>query len=404
MHCMHQSEFAWPTSQVTHDDPVNDVVHGHCDTRFEPVADALADEIAKGEELGASIAVDIDGQLVVDIWGGHADRAKTMPWRRDTIVNFFSCTKTLTALAALIAIDRGAIDAFAPVAKYWPEFAENGKQDIEVRHLMSHTSGVSGWEAPFGIEDVYDWEKATSQLARQTPWWPPGTASGYHAVTYGHLIGEVIRRATGKTLKEFVRDEIAEPLGADVQIGAAPADDHRIAEVIPPPPLDIPLDALPPDHPAFKTFAGFPPGENTAMIVETEGWRRADIGGVNGHGNARALARALSPISLGGKANGVRLLSPETIDLIFQEQSNGPDLVILVPLRFGIGFGLPSPESVPAVPEGRICWWGGWGGSAIVMNPEHRATFSYVMNKMGPGTTGTERTNRYARLFYEVLG
>jgi CubicO group peptidase (beta-lactamase class C family) len=163
---------------------MNEAVHGHCDGRFSKVAEALSDEIAKGEELGASIALDIDGELVVDIWGGHADRAKTTAWGEDTIVNFFSCTKTLTALAALIAIDRGLVDAFAPVAKYWPEFAENGKQDIEVRHLLSHTSGVSGWEPPFGIEDIYDWEKATSHLARQAPWWPPGTASGYHVVNW----------------------------------------------------------------------------------------------------------------------------------------------------------------------------------------------------------------------------
>lgn len=383
---------------------MDDVVHGHWDPKFNKLAEALADEITKGEELGASIALDIDGECVVDIWGGHADRAKTVPWEQDTIVNFFSCTKTLTALAALIAIDRGLIDPFAPVAKYWPEFGQNGKEDIEVRHLMSHTSGVSGWEVPFPIEDMYDWEKSTSHLARQAPWWPPGTASGYHAVNYGHLIGEVIRRTTGKTLKQFVRDEIAAPLKADVQIGVGPEDHHRIAEVVPPPPLPIDLDSLPKDSPAYRTFAGFPPDDNTALIVETEGWRRADIGGVNGHGNARGLARALSPISLGGKVNGVQLLSPDTIDLIFQEQSYGLDLVLFVPLRFGIGFGLPSPESVPVIPEGRICWWGGWGGSAIVMNPDHRATFAYVMNKMGPGTTGTERTNRYGRLVYEALG
>jgi CubicO group peptidase (beta-lactamase class C family) len=389
---------------MPHDGPMNDAVNGHCQSRFAKVADALADEHAKGEEQGASIAVDIDGDMVVDIWGGHADRAKTTPWAQDTIVNFFSCTKTLTALAALIAIDRGDIDAFAPVASYWPEFAQNGKQDIEVRHLMSHTSGVSGWQVPFGIDDIYDWEKATDQLARQEPWWTPGSASGYHAVNYGHLIGEVIRRATGKTLKEFVRDEIAAPLQADVQIGLGPADEHRVAEVVPPPPLLISLDDLPHDHPAYKTFAGFPPDENTALIVETTPWRRADIGGVNGHGNARALARALSPISLGGKANGVQLLSEDTIDLIFQEQSNGIDLVLMVPLRFGIGFGLPSPESVPGVPEGRICFWGGWGGSMVVMAPEHHATFSYVMNRMGPGTTGTERTIRYAEIIFDALG
>jgi CubicO group peptidase (beta-lactamase class C family) len=382
---------------------MNDVVHGHCDARFEKVADALAEELASGEELGASIAVDIDGELVVDIWGGHADRAKTTEWAEDTIVNFFSCTKTLTALAALIVIDRGLLDPFAPVAKYWPEFADNGKQDIEVRHLLAHTSGVSGWEMPFSVEEMYDWEKSTSHLARQAPWWPPGTASGYHAVNYGHLIGEVIRRVTGTTLKEFVRQEIAEPLGADVQIGARPDDDQRVAELIPPPPLDLPLDAFPPDHPMIKTFAGFPPDASTASIAETLPWRRADIGGSNGHGNARGLARALSPISLGGKVNGVKLLSPDTIELIFQEQSDGIDQVLMIPLRFGIGFGLPKPESVPAVPEGKICWWGGWGGSAIVMDPERRATLAYVMNRMGPGITGTERTNRYARLIYEAL-
>ena len=383
---------------------MNNAVHGYCETRFSKIADALADELAKGEELGASIALDIDGEVVVDIWGGHADRAKTVAWGQDTIVNFFSCTKTLTALAALIAIDRGLVDAFAPVAKYWAEFADNGKQDIEVRHLLSHTSGVSGWEPPFGIEDIYDWEKAASHLARQAPWWPPGTASGYHVVNYGHPIGEVIRRATGKTLKEFVRDEIAVPLSADVQIGAREEDYGRIAELIPPPQLELPLDAMPADHPMTKTFASFPPDSNGAAIAESTAWRRADIGAANGHGNARALARALSPISLGGTVNGVQLLSPDTVDLIFEEQSNGMDLVLMIPLRFGIGFGLPCPESVPAIPDGKICFWGGWGGSMAVMDLDRRATITYVMNKMGPGTTGTARTIRYAELIYEALG
>jgi len=382
---------------------MHEVLQGHCDPRFDKVAEALADEILRGEELGASIAVDIDGESVVDIWGGHADRAKTVPWSENTIVNFWSCTKTLTALSALMLIDRGLLDPFSPVAEYWPEFAENGKQDIEVRHLLAHTSGVSGWDMPFEVDDIYDWEKSTSQLARQAPWWEPGTASGYHAINYGHLIGEVIRRITGKTLKEFVREEIAEPLDADVQIGARAEDDARIAELIPPPPLDLPYDALPADHPMLRTFAAFRAAPDFAAIAETAAWRRADIGGANGHGNARALARALSPISLGGKANGVQLLSPATIDLIFQEQSNGVDQVLFTTLRFGIGFGLPTPESVPVVPDGKICWWGGWGGSAIVMNPEHGATFAYVMNRMGPGTVGTHRTNRYGRLIYEAF-
>lgn len=380
------------------------VLHGHYDSRFEDLVAALSDEVSTGGELGAAIAIDIDGELVVDIWGGHADRAKTREWSQDTIVNVFSSTKSVTALAALMLIDRGLLDPFAPVAKYWPEFAANGKDQVEVRHVLSHTSGVSGWEMPFRLEDVYDWQKSTSRLAAQAPWWQPGTASGYHAVTSGHLIGEIVRRITGKTLKDFVRDEIAEPLGADFQIGAVPEDDARIAELVPPPPLDVPLDAVPHDHPMYKTFAAVPPTPESALAAETTAWRRADIGSANGHGNARSLVRVLSPISLGGSVNGTRLLKPDTIDLIFQEQVNGTDLVLAMPARWGLGFALPHPEAVPDMPDGKVCYWGGWGGSMVVMNPDRRATFAYVMNKMGQVTSaGTERTRKYTRLIYQAL-
>ncbi|WP_055401719.1 MULTISPECIES: serine hydrolase domain-containing protein [unclassified Mycobacterium] len=381
------------------------VLHGHYDSRFEDLVAALADEVTTGGELGAAIAIDVGGELVVDIWGGHADRARTREWSQDTIVNVFSSTKNVTALAALMLVDRGLLDPFAPVARYWPEFAANGKQDIEVRHILSHTSGVSGWEPPFTLEDVYDWEKSTSRLAGQAPWWPPGTASGYHAVTIGHLVGELVRRVAGMSLKQFVRQEIVQPLGADLQIGARPEDDGRIAELVPPPPLDVPLDAVPHDHPMYKTFAAIPPTSETALAAETTAWRRAEIGSANGHANARSLVRTLSPISLGGKVNGTRLLGPETIDLIFDEQANGTDLVLGMPARWGIGFALPHAEAVPDIPDERICYWGGWGGSMVVMNPDRHATFAYVMNKMGQVTSGgTERTRKYTRLIYRGLG
>jgi CubicO group peptidase (beta-lactamase class C family) len=381
------------------------VLRGHYDSRFEDVVAALAEEVVGGGELGAAIAVDIDGELVVDIWGGHADKAKTREWSKDTIVNVFSSTKNVTAMAALMLIDRGLLDPFAPVAKYWPEFAANGKQDVEVRHVLSHTSGVSGWEMPFALEDIYDWEKSTARLAAQAPWWQPGTASGYHAITIGHLVGEIVRRITGKTLKQFVREEIAGPLGADLQIGATAHDDARIAELIPPPPLDVPLDAMPEDHPMRKTFAAILPTAETALTAETTAWRRAEIGSANGHANARSLVRTLSPISLGGNANGVRLLGPDTIDLIFQEQAKGIDLVLAMPARWGIGFALPHPEAVPDMPDEKACYWGGWGGSMVMMNPDRRATFAYVMNKMGQVTpAGTERTRRYTQLIYQGLG
>ncbi|OBI80081.1 serine hydrolase [Mycobacterium sp. E740] len=381
------------------------VLHGHYDSRFEDVVAALAEEVSSGGELGAAIAIDIGGELVVDVWGGYADEAKSRPWSKDTIVNVFSSTKNVTALAALILVDRGLIDPFASVATYWPEFAANGKQDIEVRHILSHTSGVSGWEMPFTLEDIYDWEKSTAQLAAQAPWWPPGTASGYHVMTTGHLIGEVVRRVAGKSLKQFVREEIAEPLGADFQIGARDQDTARIAELIPAPPLDVPLDAVPEDHPMRKTFAVTPPTSDGALTAMTTGWRHADIGSANGHGNARSLVRALSPVSLGGIVNGTQLLRPETIDLIFAEQANGIDLVLFMPSRWGIGYALPCPEAVPDIPDGRICYWGGWGGSMAVMDTDRRMTFAYVMNKMGQVTpAGTERTQKYTRLIYQALG
>ena len=204
-------------------------IHGTCAGRFEALREALARNLDSGEELGASIVVDIDGNVVVDMWGGFRDQARTLPWTEDTITNVWSSTKTITSLAALMLVDRGELDVDAPVARYWPQFAAAGKQDVLVRHVMSHSSGVSGLDQPAAAEDLYDWETATSRYAAQAPWWPPGTASGYHALNYGHLVGELVRRISGKPLKQFVAEEMAGPLGADFQIGAAESDWDRIA-------------------------------------------------------------------------------------------------------------------------------------------------------------------------------
>jgi CubicO group peptidase (beta-lactamase class C family) len=378
------------------------VVHGHWDARFDKVAEALADEITTGGEVGAAIAIDIGGETVVDMWGGHADAAKTKPWAEDTIVNVWSSTKTVTALSGLMLIDRGLIEPSTPVATVWPEFGANGKEHIEFRHLLSHSSGVSGWDQPVAVEDLFDWKKSTAMLAAQAPWWEPGTASGYHALTHGHLIGEVVRRVTGKPLKQFVADEIAGPLGADFQIGATSGDSARIAEIIP---ADDPYEGIPPmdqwTEQMLKTFTGPAPDPS---VANSDAWRAADMGAVNGHTNARALARILSAISLGGSVDGVRLLRPETIEQIFEVQLEGPDLVLgLHPIKWGLGFGLPLPESIPFVPDEKICFWGGWGGSWETMNPDRDTTIAYVMNKMGPGIEGSERTNRYFNLIYEAL-
>ena len=229
-------------------------IHGVCDRRFEAVRDTLARNVDSGAELGASLVLDIDGEVVADVWGGFRDQARTIPWDEHTITNVWSSTKTVTSLAALMLADRGQLDVDAPVARYWPEFGASGKQGVLVRHVLSHASGVSGLDQPAVVEDLYDWEKSTSRMAAQAPWWEPGTASGYHALNYGHLVGEIVRRISGKPLKQFVAEEIAGPLGADFQIGAAESDWGRIAPVVPPPPLDVDLAALDMDSPAVKTL------------------------------------------------------------------------------------------------------------------------------------------------------
>ncbi len=375
-------------------------IHGVCDGRFEAVRDALARNLDSGEELGASIVLDIDGDIVIDLWGGFRDEAKTTPWDEHTITNVWSSTKTVTSLAALMLVDRGELDVDQPVAKYWPEFGAVGKQDVLVRHILSHASGVSGLDQPAVVDDLYDWERSTSRMAAQAPWWEPGTASGYHALNFGHLVGEVVRRISGKSLRQFVAEEITGPLGADFQIGAAESDWGRIADVVPPPPLDIDLAALGMDSPAVRTFTGPIP---MAEDANTPGWRRADIGAANGHGNARSVARVMSVVARGGEVDGVRLLGPETIDLIFREQQNGVDLVLGVPLRFGVGYGLPRLDVIPYIPDGKICFWGGWGGSMIIMDVGRRVTISYMMNKMGAGVVGSERSAEYCQAIYDFI-
>ncbi|HET9077442.1 MAG TPA: serine hydrolase domain-containing protein [Acidimicrobiales bacterium] len=362
-------------------------VHGTCDARFGTVRDLLAASLERGDDVGASVAVTIDGELVVDLWGGWADGDRTVPWERDTITNVWSTTKTMTALCALMVADAGQLDLDAPVSRYWPEFAAAGKEDrVLVRHLLGHTAGLPGWAEPITIEDLYDWDKCTSLLAAQEPWWEPGTASGYHAITQGYLVGEVLRRVTGQTVGRFFRSEVAEPLGADFHIGLDPADFGRVSDVIPPPPISIPEGGdLPPM--ALRTLMN-PPLDVSA--VWTEGWRRAEIPAAGGHGNARSVATVQAIMANGGTLGGKTFLSEAGVERVLEEQADGMDLVLGVPLRFGMGYGLPS-ELMPINESGRACYWGGYGGSVIVVDMERRATFAYMMNRMKEGLVGDDR-------------
>ncbi|MEV0245487.1 serine hydrolase domain-containing protein [Nocardia sp. NPDC050712] len=379
---------------------ITETTSGSCTGQFEGLRRELANQLASGAELGASIAVVVDGEPVVDIWGGYRDPERTRPWASDTIVNVFSITKTMTALSALLLIDRGELDAHRKVAHYWPEFAANGKGDIEIRHILGHTSGVSGWQPPMAVPDLYDTEAAAARLAAQPPWWEPGSASAYHCLNYGHLVDAVVRRITGRSLGAFFADELAGPLGADFHIGTGPEQHDRIAPLIPPPALEFDMTLLDQESILVKTLTS--PLLDVAMTA-TPQWQQAEIGAVNGHGNARSVARVQSLVSNGGTLAGREFLSGKTIDLIFEQQSDGVDLALMVPLRFGIGYGLPQPQTAPEVPAGRVCWWSGYGGSIVVNDLDRRMTFAYTMNKMEPGIIGSARADAYLRATYAAV-
>ncbi|GAA5154368.1 serine hydrolase domain-containing protein [Amycolatopsis dongchuanensis] len=347
-------------------------MQGFADERFAPVRAVFEENLASGAEVGASVCVNVGGRTVVDLWGGFADSARTRPWRRDTIVNVYSVTKTVMALTALLLADHGEIDLYASVSRYWPEFAANGKDGITVAHLLSHSSGLSGWERPISLTDLYDWEKATDLLAAQAPFWPPGTASGYHVLTHGYLIGEVVRRVTGRTPGTFFREEVATPLGADFHIGLPAAEDGRVAEMIPPD-TDTPLFAEP--TPLQANASGNPPFD--VAVTGSRAWRGAEIPAAGGTGNARSVADVLAVLAGGGRG----LLSEAGGRRALQVQVEGRDLVLGLDLRFGLGFAV----SGGLMPNPNTLYWGGLGGSLAIVDLDAGVTFAYTPNRMAGG-------------------
>ncbi len=360
-------------------------VAGFVGEKFPAVREGFEKNLESGMDVGASFAATKDGALIVDLWGGWADEARTRPWEKDTIVNVYSTTKTMTALTALLLADRGEIDFDQRVAHYWPEFAQSGKADIKVSHLMCHASGLAGWEEKVTLEDMYDWEKATSLLAAQAPWWEPGTASGYHAMTQGYLVGEVIRRVAGKSVGTVYREEIAVPLGVDFHIGLPASEDARVADLIPPPVGsrfgDGEVTGL------MKKMTGNP--DIDVLATRTRAWRGAEIPAAGGTGNARSVALAHTVLANGGTVNGKRFMSEAGARKALEPQISGHDLILNVPMTFGMGFGLPG-ELMP-VPNKNTIFWGGYGGSLILIDYDARTTIAYVMNKMGMTTLGDTR-------------
>jgi CubicO group peptidase (beta-lactamase class C family) len=362
-------------------------VHGHCDPRFQGVREVFEQSFQRGDELGASICITLEGESVVDLHGGYADEARTLPWQPDSLVNVFSTTKGMTTLCALRLVEEGRLDIDAPVARYWPEFAAAGKADLPVRFLLSHRSGLAAVRDPLPPGSLYNWEVMTDALAKQAPWWTPGENHGYHALTFGFLVGEVVRRISGRSLGTYFREEFADPLGIDFHIGLPEAHESRVSPLVQGPVhaeegADLFSRIMSdPESLLAKAFINPPMLPTDANTRE---WRAAEIPAANGHGTAAALARIYAALALGGKIDGVHVLSPEIIERARQEQSLGKDLILPVISRFGLGFQIPPAEE-PLGPNFKVFGHAGAGGSYGQADPENRMSFGYTMNLMHSG-------------------
>jgi CubicO group peptidase (beta-lactamase class C family) len=400
-------------------------VEGRCEPRFERVREIFTDSIERKQNLGAAVSFVVDGEVVVDLHGGWIDKDRTRPWQPDTLVNVYSTTKGMTAICAHMLVDRGELDLDAPVAEYWPEFAAEGKQDVPVRWLLSHRAGLPAVREPLTLQDMYEWKPMVDALAAEKPWWEPGTRHGYHAVTFGQLVGEVIRRVDGRSVGRFFREEVAEPLGADFHIGLAAEHDARTSPLygglgLPRPgrgegeggakgapvlrpkgPLgDFLRDMA---DPTTMSGAAFNNPRLSGDTVNSRGWRAAEIPAANGHATAAAIAKIYGVLARGGEQDGVRLMSPETLERATGVESDGPDAVLgQLPMRFGLGFMLKT-DFIRLSPGPRGFGHAGAGGSLGVGDPETKTGFGFTLNKMQMGLVGAPVAYEMLKAFHDSL-
>jgi CubicO group peptidase (beta-lactamase class C family) len=382
------------------------VIEGHCDSRFAAVREAFEENFRERDELGAAVAVTVDGVTVADLWGGWADRGRTRAWERDTPVNVWSTSKGPTALCAHILADRGLLDLDAPVAAYWPEFAAAGKERVLVRHLLSHRAGLAGLREPHSFADLCDWETTTARLAATEPWWEPGTRSGYHALTYGHLVGEVVRRISGLLPGAFLAREVTGPLGVDFTIGLPEKDAGRVAE--------LEHRRSPASDERAAAFGQLPPVALAALAnppvgaaeANTARWRAAEIPAANGHGTARAVAALYGVFAGRGTHDGRRILSPEAAERVREGQGSCRDLVLGAGLahetEIGLGLWLSGPHGSYG-PNPRAFGHDGFGGSCGLADPEAGVSLGYTMNRMGPHIADDPRKMALVEAVYSAL-
>jgi len=378
-------------------------IKGSFDPAFQSIVDCFEKQYEIGLDQGSSLAMTCEGELVVDIWAGHRDVAKTKPWEEDTIVNVFSSTKNATSLCAFVLAGRGQLDFFAPVAKYWPEFAQNGKEKILISHVMSHSAGLPGWDKPVSVNDLHDPDKVAALFEEQGVWWEPGTEVGYHAVSIGNIMGEVIKRISGKSVGNFFREEIAEPLNIDFHIGLLDKHHERVAEIHQPIQEDpSTLFDLKEGSVVYRVMTN---GIMTSSDALTAEWRRAEVPAAGGHGNGRSIAESMALMANGGSYKGKTLFSKDTAQHALKEQIEGIDLVLGESLRWGIGFALPVNNSTwhSYFTGDQVCFWAGWGGSMSIADMEKKVSFGYTPYMMEEGALGAERSQNLGRALSNQL-
>jgi CubicO group peptidase (beta-lactamase class C family) len=357
-------------------------VHGTADVRFEPVRDTFVANFERYGEVGAALCVHLNGHRIVDLWGGVTAPGASDPYTADTLQMVMSTSKGVVAIAAHILAEEGRLDFDAPVAEYWPEFAAEGKGTMPVRWLFSHRAGLAAIDKPLNMDDVYAWEPVVAALAAQPPNWEPGSAHGYHALTYGWLAGEVVRRVSGMSVGRFVAERVASPLGLDFWIGLPDALNPRVAPMIPaPPPLpDAPADPFMAGlaDPSSLMHRAFTNPSGLFAATNLPAFHAAEIPAANGIGTARSLARLYAACI--GEVDGVRLLKPETVERAMRTEAHGDDLVVGYETRYGTGFQLSFP-SRPMAGEGSFGHYG-MGGSVGFAHPSRGLAFGYVMNQM----------------------
>jgi CubicO group peptidase (beta-lactamase class C family) len=379
-------------------------VNGRLEPQFESILDAFQENYRNEDEVGSAVSVVVDGRTVLDLWGGWRDGAREREWQRDTLVCMMSVSKGITGMAFNILVDRGLVDVNAPVARYWPEFAQNGKESLPVRYILDHRAGLPIVAEKMWPGAIFDHQATCEALARQAPLWEPGTVAAYHIHTQGFLLGEIIRRVTGKTVGQFIRDEIARPLQADFHLGSMSEHDQaRVAQVMPN--MDARLFAakeVEQDTLRSKAFVQNP-AEAWPVTLNSRIWREAEIASGNGHGNARGVARIYAAFACGGQLDGVRLSSPAAIEAMITEQHNITELMQDRPYHQGLGILLNTPEAVFMGPNPRAFGHHGIGGSIGFGDPDARIGFSYACNKMHAVGTNGPRAARLIKALYQCL-